>query len=129
MQARYDQRVPNPENFTPQRPIRVPDDAWNAYGAIVGERDRSADLKAYIEWRLAHPTAPLPPVPEEQVLDFLVRIRIDDDGRRVEITELPGVTGPLVDRLKTEIRQAIAGQVEPPQSGPKQALRTRKAAK
>lgn len=42
------------------RPFRVEDDLWRAYTEIVGDGGRSADLKAYIEWRVDNPTTPLP---------------------------------------------------------------------
>lgn len=42
------------------RRLRVPDDLWDAYTEIVGNGGRSADLKAYIEWRVDNPTKPLP---------------------------------------------------------------------
>lgn len=42
------------------RRLRVDDELWAAYTAIVGNAGRSADLKAYIEWRVDNPTMPLP---------------------------------------------------------------------
>jgi hypothetical protein len=42
------------------RRLRVDDDTWEAYTEIVGERGRSADLKAYINWRIDNPAEPLP---------------------------------------------------------------------
>lgn len=42
------------------RRLRVEDDLWQAYTEIVGNGGRSADLKAYIEWRIDNPTTPLP---------------------------------------------------------------------
>jgi hypothetical protein len=42
------------------RRLRVPDDLWDAYTEIVGNGGRSADLKAYMEWRVDNPTTPLP---------------------------------------------------------------------
>lgn len=120
MQSRYDDPVPNPERFTPQRPIRVDDEAWEKYGQIVGERKRSEDIKAYITWRLANPTADLSAVPDEQVLDFLVRVRLAASGRAVDVVELPGATGAQVERLKGEIRQAVVdylGKSEPTKRG------------
>lgn len=40
--------------------FRAPDELWAAYSEIVGDGGRSADLKAYIEWRVDNPTTPLP---------------------------------------------------------------------
>jgi hypothetical protein len=42
------------------RRLRVDDELWVAYTQIVGDLGRSADLKAYIEWRVDNPTTPLP---------------------------------------------------------------------
>lgn len=42
------------------RRLRVDDDLWVAYTEIVGNAGRSADIKAYIEWRVDNPTMPLP---------------------------------------------------------------------
>lgn len=42
------------------RRFRLDDDTWDAYGDLVGDGGRSADLKAYIEWRLDNPETPLP---------------------------------------------------------------------
>ncbi|MFI6228592.1 hypothetical protein ACIBCR_14925 [Micromonospora echinospora] len=42
------------------RRLRVPDELWDPYTEIVGNGGRSADIKAYIEWRIDNPTMPLP---------------------------------------------------------------------
>ncbi|MFY1686458.1 hypothetical protein [Plantactinospora sp. WMMB782] len=42
------------------RRLRVEQSLWDAYTEIVGDGGRSADLKAYIEWRVDNPTTPLP---------------------------------------------------------------------
>jgi hypothetical protein len=42
------------------RRVRVERDLWDAYTEIVGDGGRSADLRAYIEWRVDNPTTPLP---------------------------------------------------------------------
>lgn len=42
------------------RRVRIDTDLWRAYAEIVGNGGRSADLKAYIEWRIDNPTTPLP---------------------------------------------------------------------
>jgi hypothetical protein len=55
--APYPDVVPDSSDI---RRLRVDDDTWDAYTEIVGERGRSADLKAYINWRIDNPTAPLP---------------------------------------------------------------------
>lgn len=42
------------------RRFRLDKETWDAYGELVGDGGRSADLKAYIDWRLDNPTVPLP---------------------------------------------------------------------
>lgn len=48
------------EGFTPRRAVSVEEDLWSDYGKLVGDRNRSADIRRYIEWRLSHPHDPLP---------------------------------------------------------------------
>ena len=103
----YHDPVPNPDRFTPQRPIRVPDDTWEAYGATVGERERSADIKAYIAWRTTHPNASLPAEPGVQLVDFFVRVRLAADSRQVEVIPIPGPDTKAVGELRAEIVAAI----------------------
>jgi hypothetical protein len=57
-QAEYPDRVPG-ENADVRR-FRLDLETWKAYGDIVGDGGRSADLKAYIDWRIDNPTTPLP---------------------------------------------------------------------
>jgi len=47
------------EDHTPIRRFRLPDEEWERYAEVVGERQRSADIVAYIRWRIAHPDAKL----------------------------------------------------------------------
>jgi hypothetical protein len=42
------------------RRFRADDALWDAYTAVVGEGARSADIKAYLEWRVENPDEPLP---------------------------------------------------------------------
>jgi hypothetical protein len=42
------------------RRFRADDELWAAYTAVVGEGQRSADIKAYLEWRVENPDKPLP---------------------------------------------------------------------
>lgn len=42
------------------RRFRADDELWDAYTKVVGEGARSADIKAYLEWRVENPEAPLP---------------------------------------------------------------------
>lgn len=42
------------------RRFRADDELWDAYTDVVGERRRSADIRAYMEWRIENPDTPLP---------------------------------------------------------------------
>jgi hypothetical protein len=42
------------------RRLRAGDPLWDAFGETVGDGGRSADLRAYMEWRVNNPTTPLP---------------------------------------------------------------------
>jgi len=53
----YDARVAGSGDI---RRFRLDSETWKAYGELVGDAGRSADLKAYIDWRLDNPTLPLP---------------------------------------------------------------------
>jgi hypothetical protein len=55
--ATYPDGVPDNSDL---RKLRVDKETWELYTQIVGERGRSADLKAYINWRIDNPTTPLP---------------------------------------------------------------------
>lgn len=57
------QMTPMKATHTPYRKFRLAEDEWKAYGEAVGDDQRSADLRAYIEWRVAHPDAELPKRP------------------------------------------------------------------
>lgn len=48
------------ESFTPRRAISVDEETWTAYGDVVGDRNRSADLRDDIDWRIDNPDTPLP---------------------------------------------------------------------
>jgi hypothetical protein len=45
----------NTEKHTPLRPLRIPDDEWEALGAAVGDRNRTRLLREYIRWHLRWP--------------------------------------------------------------------------
>lgn len=51
---------PTDRHSTPAHCIRISTTQWDAYGHTVGTDRRSADLRAYIQWRLDNPTTPLP---------------------------------------------------------------------
>lgn len=42
------------------RRVRIDGDLWEKYEEIVGDGGRSADIRAYVEWRVDNPTTPLP---------------------------------------------------------------------
>jgi hypothetical protein len=53
----YDAHVADSKDL---RRFRLDQETWKAYGELVGDGGRSADLKAYIDWRLDNPGVPLP---------------------------------------------------------------------
>lgn len=44
--------MPNPDSHTPIQRLRAPQDRWERFGEAVGNRRRSAELNAYMEWRI-----------------------------------------------------------------------------
>lgn len=40
--------------------LEIDDDLWERYAGVVGNSGRAADLREYIDWRVAHPDEPLP---------------------------------------------------------------------
>lgn len=57
----------NTERHTPLRPLRIPDDEWEALGRAVGERHRTRLIREYIRWHLRWPGNKQPPRPPEQI--------------------------------------------------------------
>jgi len=57
----------NTERHTPLRPLRIPDDEWEALGHAVGERNRTRFLREYIRWYLRWPDNPQPTRPPGQI--------------------------------------------------------------
>lgn len=52
------------DTHTRHRPIRVDDDLWDAFGAIVGVRNRSKVIRDFIRWFVGVPGAEIPQRPE-----------------------------------------------------------------
>lgn len=48
------------EGHTPMRPIRIPDDEWEALGEAVGDRNRTQAIREFIRWKLRWPGNPQP---------------------------------------------------------------------
>ncbi|MFJ9985315.1 hypothetical protein ACIQUD_15005 [Streptomyces globisporus] len=57
----------NTEKHTPLRPLRIPDDEWEALGKAVGDRNRTRFLREYIRWYLRWPDSHQPSRPPEQI--------------------------------------------------------------
>ena len=106
--------------------FRTSHEAWEQLGDRIGDRNRSAELDAFLAWRNEHPDAELPANPEapEQVHDFFVRVRITTDRRRVEVVELPTGHG-RDDALKAEIVTAIVEHFNPPEPQTRRPRRVR----
>ena len=54
---------PEPDTYTPHRPIRIEDPLWDAVGAVVGQRKRAALVRDLLRWWMRMPGAKLPPRP------------------------------------------------------------------
>lgn len=57
----------NTERHTPLRPLRIPDDEWEALGQAVGDRNRTRLLREYIRWHLRWPGNAQPTRETQQV--------------------------------------------------------------
>lgn len=55
------------EGHTPMRPIRIPDDEWEALGQAVGDRNRARLIREYIRWHLRWPGNKQPERAAEQI--------------------------------------------------------------
>lgn len=53
------------ETHTPNRPIRVEAELWDAFGRLVGPRNRSAVIRDFIRWYIRERGATLPKRPHE----------------------------------------------------------------
>ncbi|WP_204016020.1 hypothetical protein [Sphaerimonospora thailandensis] len=51
------------DNHTPLRPIRVETELWEAFGELVGKRNRSAVIRDFIRWYVRERGAKLPERP------------------------------------------------------------------
>lgn len=56
--------MPNPENHTPVRPVRIPDHIWARFGEVAGDRRRSALINEFIAWYTGQPGAKMPKRPD-----------------------------------------------------------------
>lgn len=83
--------------------FRLDADTWRRYGQLVGDRERSAALAAFVEGQVSS-TEKMEP---ERTVQLLVTIRIGPQGRQADVVEIPG--GDTSGRqLKAEVAQAIA---------------------
>ncbi|MEH0586210.1 hypothetical protein QA942_19820 [Streptomyces sp. B21-106] len=55
------------EGHTPLRPLRIPDDEWEAFGQLVGDRNRTQAVREFIRWRLRWPGNSQPARAPEQI--------------------------------------------------------------
>lgn len=115
-------------NDTPIQRFRLASDLWQQLGDQVGDRARSGELQAFVEWRLANPDVPLPTEGEE-VVDLLVRIRVGRDGRKAEVLPLPGSHSRTVTELRAEVIDAIVERFRESATAPVAAKPRRKTAR
>jgi hypothetical protein len=52
------------DTHTRHRPIRVDDELWAAFGALVGDRNRSAVIREFLRWYVGERGAKLPRPPK-----------------------------------------------------------------
>ncbi|MET9073870.1 hypothetical protein ABZX95_17220 [Streptomyces sp. NPDC004232] len=57
----------NTEKHTPLRPLRIPDDEWEALGHAVGDRNRTQAIREFIRWKLRWPGNAQPDRAPEQI--------------------------------------------------------------
>jgi hypothetical protein len=57
--------MPEPETYSPHRPIRIDGELWDQLGDAVGERKRSALVRDLVRWWLRVPGAALPARPDQ----------------------------------------------------------------
>ncbi len=55
------------DGHTPLRPLRIPDDEWEAFGQLVGDRNRTQAVREFIRWRLRWPASKQPERATEQI--------------------------------------------------------------
>lgn len=66
MHTGYPRGMTVKETHTPARPVRIPDEDWDDFGELVGERERSRVIRDFIAWYLRRPKAKLPPRPSTE---------------------------------------------------------------
>jgi hypothetical protein len=64
MHTRYAPHMTAKETHTTPRPVRIPQEDWDDFGALVGDRERSRLIREFIAWYLRRPKATLPKRPE-----------------------------------------------------------------
>lgn len=52
------------DTHTPHRPMRVPQGRWDAFGALVGIRNRTRVVNEFIAWYVGEPDAKMPRRPK-----------------------------------------------------------------
>jgi hypothetical protein len=57
----------NTERHTPLRPLRIPDDEWEALGKAVGDRNRTRLIREFTRWYLRWPDSKQPTRPAGQI--------------------------------------------------------------
>lgn len=69
---------------TPSRPIRVDQELWASFGEAAGDQgmDRSAVLRAFMDWYIREPGAKLPDRPERPVIEAARKARAGQEGSK-----------------------------------------------
>lgn len=83
------------DTHTRHRPIRVDQELWDAFGALVGDRNRSAVIRDFLRWYIGEPGAEMPARPADGKPE-----RPDDaEGLRKQLQK---ARNELVHRLSKE---------------------------
>lgn len=64
--TRYSLAMTAKETHTTARPVRISDEDWADFGALVGDRERSRVIRDFIAWYLRRPHAKAVKRPEPQ---------------------------------------------------------------
>ncbi|MFI8191431.1 hypothetical protein ACIF8T_21850 [Streptomyces sp. NPDC085946] len=73
------------ETHTTARPVRIPKEDWDDFGALVGDRERSRLIREFIAWYLRRPKATLPKRPDPASLETELETPAAPRKRKIKI--------------------------------------------
>ncbi|MFJ3984359.1 hypothetical protein [Streptomyces fungicidicus] len=77
------------ETHTTARPVRIPKEDWDAFGALVGDRERSRLIREFIAWYLRRPKATLPKRPDPADIETELENPAAPRKRKIRIVRSP----------------------------------------